>query len=96
MPEGGHAAERAERGEGIGMPEGGRAAAREKHAAERAERGEGIGMPEADKAAPDGDSKNLAASDRHRGSSRSPPRGGARTAGYRRRKAIEAHYARQA
>ena len=97
MPEGGHAAERAERGEGIGMPEGDKAAAaRARHAAERAERGEGIGMPEGDKAAPDGDSKKLAASGRHRGSSHSPPRGGARTAGYRRRKAIEAHDARQA
>ena len=53
-------------------------------------------MPEGNKAAPDCDSKNLAASGRHRGSSRSPPRGGARTAGYRQRKAIEAHYARQA
>jgi len=41
-----------------------------RHAAELAERDERISMPEADRAALDGGSKRLAASSRHRNSSR--------------------------
>ena len=66
------------------------------HAADLAERDERISMPEADRAALDGDSKRPAASGRHRNSSRPPPRSGTWTAEYRRKRAIEARYARQA
>ena len=65
------------------------------HAARIAERDERIKRLEVDNEAMGDDNKKLAASDRYHNNPHSPPRSGTWAAEYRRRRAIEARYARQ-